>query len=142
MQAKIILSCLAFLAISHQAISTEGPAVTEVVKEVQEATKAPRKCCGGCGGGKKAEALDLNQIKAALPVESEAGAVEPEAVKTTPVFETKGEASQATPTVENEEESTETKPKVETNEETSENTPTNTIEAEEGATKVAYKKDT
>jgi hypothetical protein len=36
MQASLILSCLAFLAISHQALSMEGTKVTEVIQEVSQ----------------------------------------------------------------------------------------------------------
>ncbi|POW01251.1 hypothetical protein PSHT_12636 [Puccinia striiformis] len=43
MQATIIFACLAFLALSHQAISTEGQAVTEVAQQVQEARNFPGK---------------------------------------------------------------------------------------------------
>ncbi|POW04385.1 hypothetical protein PSTT_10457 [Puccinia striiformis] len=82
MQATIIFACLAFLALSHQAISTEGQAVTEVAQQA----------AAGCRPGKLAAlALDLDQTEATLPVGDGAETVGTEPIKTPPAMENNGQ---------------------------------------------------
>ncbi|KAH9460957.1 hypothetical protein MJO29_009670 [Puccinia striiformis f. sp. tritici] len=111
MQATIIFACLAFLALSHQAISTEGQAVTEVAQQVQEARNFPGKCRGRCRPGKLAAlALDLDQTEATLPVGDGAETVGTEPIKTPPAMENNGQTRQTTLSFEHKEEASETKP--------------------------------
>ncbi|KAI9615534.1 hypothetical protein H4Q26_011475 [Puccinia striiformis f. sp. tritici PST-130] len=106
MQATIIFACLAFLALSQQAILTEGQAVTKAAEQVQEARNFPAKCRGGCHPGKLlAQALDLDKIKAALPVRDKAETVGTETIKTLPAMKNN---RQTTLTFKHKEEASET----------------------------------
>ncbi|KNE90435.1 hypothetical protein PSTG_16102 [Puccinia striiformis f. sp. tritici PST-78] len=95
MQSTLILSCLAFLALSHQAISMEaGKAIAGAETVEAPVVKQATSSCRGCRCGHRAKVVKTPESEAITNVASEeiAGV---EATKTAPAVESKDEPAGA-----------------------------------------------